>query len=331
MRVAPAGPDLRTLMSQLGVGSTTWYGTVLAFPLLLLAGARLDVTRRGRLGAVVGTAAVISGLIALNSAVDYSFVYRGAARQPPLAAYLPILLRQDALPWIALAGIIAAIEAHRRSVRAEIERERLRAQVGEQRLLALTGQLRPHFLFNTLQAISTLIHRDPGAADEMLSKLAELLADVLRHRDQIFVPLGDELRYARTYLEIAKIRFADRLDFEITVPADAGDLAVPLFILQPLVENALAHGVGARMAGGRVEVSVSRRGERLRIEVRDDGPGMSSVAPEREGIGLSNTRERLRASFGADQTFVLEARRTGGIIARLEIPCRPWAELVPAS
>jgi LytS/YehU family sensor histidine kinase len=235
-------------------------------------------------------------------------------------AYVPVALRQNLLPWIALAGIVAAVEARRRSVQSRIERERLRAQVAEQRLVALTGQLHPHFLFNTLQGISTLLHRDPAAADEMLGKLSELLRDVLRHRDHVLVPLGDELRYARTLLEIAQLRFADRLTVAIDVPNDLHEASVPLFILQPLIENALAHGIGRQARGGHVRLTASRRDGRLSLVVEDDGAGLATAAPIREGIGLSNTRERLRASFGEDQRLSLEAKSSGGVVARIQIP-----------
>jgi LytS/YehU family sensor histidine kinase len=252
--------------------------------------------------------------------VQYLVVYGGAPVRPPFASFLPEGVRQNVLPWIAATGIVAAVEARRRAQQSALERERLRAQVAEQRLIALTGQLHPHFLFNTLQSISTLIHRDKDAADEMLAKLSDLLRDLLRHRDSALVSLGDEVRYARTYLEIAKVRFGDRLSFALEVPQELLECQVPLFILQPLVENALAHGVGGRMRGGRITLRASRRDETLSLEVADDGAGLPS-AP-RDGLGLSNTRERLRASFGDEQRFTIESPATGGVVARIEIPAR---------
>jgi LytS/YehU family sensor histidine kinase len=179
----------------------------------------------------------------------------------------------------------------------------------------------PHFLFNTLQSISTLIHRDADAADEMLAKLSDLLRDLLRHRDSVLVPLGDEIRYAQTYLEIAKLRFGDRLVFSVDVPPQLFELEVPLFILQPLVENALAHGVGGRMRGGRVALRAWRRDGIMTLEVADDGAGLSAAA--KDGVGLSNTRERLRASFGDEQRLSIESPAEGGVVARIEIPARP--------
>ena len=321
-RLPGPAPDLRTLLFMLGVGSIVWYAVVVAFPFMLLGARRIDAERDGRVRSVLLSSAVLLALIAISSVVQFFFLYRDAPTLPSFSAYLPQALRINVLPWVAVAGIVAVIEARRRAIHAALDRERLRTQVAEQRLIALTGQLHPHFLFNTLQGISTLIHRDPDAADEMLAKLSDLLRDLLRHRDHVLVPLADELRYARTYLEIAQLRFADRLTFEISAAPELDQASVPLFILQPLVENALAHGIGGRALGGSVCVKVARTGDRLRLEVADDGAGLTSGGARRDGIGLSNTRERLRASFGEDHRFVLESRAPSGAVARIDIPFR---------
>jgi two-component sensor histidine kinase len=312
-RLPGPAPNFRTLLFLLGVGSIVWYAAAVALPLLVIGARRIDLDRLGRVRVIGVAAAVLATLIAITSIIEYVAIYRGSPVQPGFAAYLPQALRQNVLPWVALAGLVAAAEAG------------LRAQVAEQRLIALTGQLHPHFLFNTLQGISTLIHRDPEAADEMLAKLSDLLRDLLRHRDHVLVPLADELRYARTYLEIAQLRFADRLRFQIDVAVDADRASVPLFILQPLVENALAHGIGGRTQGGCVRVSARREGERLRLEVADDGAGLTTSTTLREGVGLSNTRERLRASFGDDQQFSLGRADDGGAVARIVVPFRAYA------
>jgi LytS/YehU family sensor histidine kinase len=200
----------------------------------------------------------------------------------------------------------------------------LRAQVAEQRLVALTGQLQPHFLFNTLQSISTLIHRDPHAADEMLGKLGDLLREVLRHRDHVLVPLADEMRYARTLLDIAQVRFADRLRVSVEAQPEVLGASVPLFILQPLIENALSHGIGRHARGGQIAVKAWREDGRLHMTVEDDGAGLSQDGAMKEGIGLSNTRERLRASFGDKQRLTIEPRANGsGVVAHMEFPFQP--------
>jgi two-component sensor histidine kinase len=321
-RIPGPAPNFPTLLSLLGVGSIVWYAAAVALPFLLWGARRIDVDRHGRTRSIAAAVGMVASLITITSIVQYVSLYHAAPVRPGFSAYLPQALRQNVLPWIALAGIVAAVEARRRALHSAFDHERLRTQVAEQRLIALTGQLHPHFLFNTLQGISTLIHRDPEAADEMLAKLSDLLRDLLRHRDHVLVPLSDELRYARTYLEIAQLRFADRLRFDIDAAPALDQASVPLFILQPLVENALAHGIGGRTQGGCVVVKASRDADRLRLEVSDDGAGLTTSATLREGIGLSNTRERLRASFGSDQHFSLDPRADGGAVARIEIPFR---------
>jgi two-component sensor histidine kinase len=321
-RLPGPAPNFPTLLYLLGVGSIVWYAAAVSLPLLVLGVRRIDVERHGRARSIAIAAAVVVGLIVITSVIQYIAAYSGAPIKPGFSAYAPQALRQNVLPWIAIAGIVTAIEARRRAIHSRIDRERLRAKVADQRLIALTGQLHPHFLFNTLQGISTLIHRDPDAADEMLAKLSDLLRDLLRHRDHVLVPLGDEIRYARTYLEIAQLRFADRLRFQIDVAPALDQASVPLFILQPLVENALAHGIGGQTRGGHVTVKAWREGDRLRLEVSDDGAGLTTSTTLREGIGLGNTRERLRASFGDDQAFTLASGSAGGAVARIDIPFR---------
>ena len=320
-RLPPPPSDLPSLLFQLGVGSTVWYLLIAALPLLVFAARRVNFDRargRGAMVALVAGGTVL--LIASSSAIEYLWTY-GAGKGPPVSAWIPMSLRQHVLPWVALVGIVAALEARRRAVRASIERERLRAEVAEQRLIALAGQLRPHFLFNALQAVSTLIHRDPMAADVTLTKLSDLLHDVLRHRDSPFVSLGEEVRYARTWLEIAKVRFADRLTFDLDVPADLENLLVPLFILQPLVENALGHGIGGVIGGGHITVRARRNGSQLILEVIDDGAGIGDRVV-REGIGLTNTRERLKAAFDDLQRLTVTPASDRGTVARLEMPVR---------
>lgn len=321
-RMPGPAPDLPALLAVLGVGSALWNAVVVAFPFMVIGARYVDADRLGRARAIAVPVGVVIALILGTALLQYFWLYRGAPMRPAFAAFAPQALRTTVLPWVAAAGIAAAIEARRRSNAARLDRERLRAQIAEQRLIALTGQLHPHFLFNTLQGISTLIHRDPEAADEMLAKLSDLLRDLLRHRDRAMVPLSDELRYARTYLEIAKLRFADRLQFQIDVAPALDQASVPLFILQPLVENALAHGIGGRAQGGRVTVTAERDGNRLRLAVADNGAGLTTSVTRKEGIGLSNTRERLRATFGVDHEFSLNGGPNGGAVARIDIPYR---------
>src|SRR4029079_521893 len=201
-RLPGPAPDFRTLLYLLGVGSIVWYAAAVSLPFLVLAARQFDIERHGRGRTIAVAAGVLASLIAITSVIQYVAFYQGSPLKPGFSAYAPQALRQNFLPWVALIGIVGAVEARRRALHSTLDRERLRAKVAEQRLIALTGQLHPHFLFNTLQGISTLIHRHPDAAEEQRSNTADLLRDLLRHRDRVLVPLGDEIRYVRTYLEI---------------------------------------------------------------------------------------------------------------------------------
>lgn len=316
-RVPQLPPNIRELLFMLGVGSVVWYAVALALPFLLIAARRVRPERQNPAKVAFMIAAIFVALFFITALIEFLLTYRGV-QAPSFINYLPVALRQDLLAWIALGAFVSAFELRRRSSKARLERERLRAQIAEHRLVALTSQLHPHFLFNTLQGISTLIHRDPDAADEMLSKLSDLLRDLLRHRENALVSLDDELKYIRTYLEISKFRFADRLSFSIESDRNVKDAKVPLFILQPLVENALTHGIGARAQGGTISVRAHLAGRRLRLEVEDNGGGLD--AAHKDGVGLTNTRDRLRTLFGDDQTLMVKPGTTGGVIASIDMP-----------
>lgn len=318
----PAPPaDLRTLLFMLGVGSTVWYLAALAAPLLAFGARRSQPERLGWPRTLGASLAILVLLIIGSTTVEYFVVY-GTSQGPPLSAYLAVAAPRHILPWVALGGLIALVEGRRRTVRATLEGERLRRALAEQRLLTLTAQLHPHFLFNTLQGISTLIRRDPEAADELLARLSDLLREVLRHRDQAMVTLGDELQLARTYLEITRLRFSDRFSFSVDVPETLLGSVVPLFILQPLIENAVTHGIGKSLAGGHLVVRGRLEPGRLVLEVEDDGAGIPAGGHIPPGLGLANTRDRLRASYGED--FFLElVPLPRGVLARLGLPLQP--------
>ncbi len=226
----------------------------------------------------------------------------------------------DALLYTVLVVGFTIAEARRRQT--EIA-ERLRAEVAEARLDALRQQLNPHFLFNTLNHIvARLRSREVEPALSTLLALSDLLRDVLRERAQL-IPLGDELRMIERYLEIERARFGDRLHAEITFDPRARDVLVPSLLLQPLLENAMRHGVST--VDGRCAVSLAARphGSRLVIEVRDGGPGMAPPPQEpATGIGLANTRQRLTYLYGADHRFELRTLDGGGLLVTVDLPLR---------
>jgi signal transduction histidine kinase len=252
-------------------------------------------------------------------------------RLPDLRSFLLLRFFTESLPFWAMIALIHAFEFHRRYRQREIETARLQTQLAESRLEALTAQLHPHFLFNTLQGISTLMHRDVKAADAMLSRLSDLLRQTLQRGERQEAPLNEEMEMLDHYVEISRERFKDRLVFETHISPDARQALVPFFILQPLVENALQHGIARRAGLGRVSVSAKRQGETLHLSVTDDGPGLAKEqrAFPHEGIGLSNTRQRLRELYGDGQSLTLEAPAEGGLRVEMVIPYR--TSPVPAS
>jgi len=195
----------------------------------------------------------------------------------------------------------------------------LETQLAEARLTALQGQLRPHFLFNTLNMIAEQVYTDPAGADAMLTRLGVLLRSSFTEADRERVPLRRELELLESYIEIMRARFRGRLTFELHVEPTTLDALVPRFILQPLVENAIKHGVEPREEGGRVTVTARRDGASVDLEVRDNGDGLAGAI--REGTGVRNTRERLLHLYGAGrQQFTLTLAPDGGTIASVVIP-----------
>lgn len=216
----------------------------------------------------------------------------------------------DMLAYWAAVGVIHAIEYYRESRERELEATRLALE-------NLRAQLQPHFLFNTLQSISTLIHRDQAAADRMLTDLSDLLRLSLRSTASQEVPLREELAFLQRYLDIMRVRFGDRLVIAVEADADVQQALVPSLVLQPIVENAITHGMADRPDIGHVAVRATRDAGSLRLEVSDDGPGLGGAAPT-NGIGLTNTRERIARLYG--DAGRVETLTDGGFTLRLSIP-----------
>jgi hypothetical protein len=195
-------------------------------------------------------------------------------------------------------------------------------QLAEARLHVLNAQLQPHFLFNALHAISALIWEDPARADRLLARLSEMLRLTLRSGTRVETTLTEEVALLQRYAEIQEARYGDRLRVLFDVDSRVGDALVPRLILQPLVENAIRHGITRRISPGRVEVKAWEDQGRLHLIVRDDGVGLRSDAPVREGVGLSITRARLRQLYGSDQRFALTPAPEGGAVCLLSFPLR---------
>jgi two-component system LytT family sensor kinase len=200
------------------------------------------------------------------------------------------------------------------------EQERL---LVEARLAALTSQINPHFLFNTLNSVSSLIRTDPNQARIMVVKLSKVLRRLLRKHEH-FNPLRDELNFIEDYLSIEVIRFGDKLRFETDVAADTLDMLIPSMILQPLVENSIKHGLSSKVEGGTIRIHTHRGEARLHLLVEDDGVGISGeklgTLLEHGGIGVSNVNERLKVVFGSEYRMWIESQPGNGTRVQIEIP-----------
>jgi sensor histidine kinase YesM len=228
--------------------------------------------------------------------------------------------------WV-LVLLRYSLDYYRRYRREELRVSRIETQLAQAELQALRMQVHPHFLFNTLNAISALMHRDVEAAERMLARLSDFLRLTLETNGLQEVSLRQELDFLRRYLEIEQTRFADRLRVEMNIDPGTLDARVPNLILQPLVENAIRHGIAPSSSAGTVAIAAHRENGTLRLEVRDDGPGLpeGSPVPHREGVGLSNTRARLHQLYGNASRLDLTNARSGGLIVSVDIPFRSAA------
>ncbi len=222
------------------------------------------------------------------------------------------------MTYWALLAIVQGLDAHQRAHRQALELAEHRAAATRAQLQALRSQLQPHFLFNTLHTVGALMHYDVPAAEHTLHRLGELLRMSLREGGSDAVSLRCELDFLQAYLDVEQVRFEQRLQVQWAVPAELQQRTIPPFILQPLVENAVKHGVAPRAEGGCIVVRAYEEQEELVLEVEDDAP---EALPRREGlgIGLANTRARLETLYGNARRFEL-LRGGRGTIARLRLP-----------
>ena len=207
------------------------------------------------------------------------------------------------------------------AVRLQAQAAQLQAQLADARLSALRMQLNPHFLFNTLHAVSALVERDPRGVRRMIARLSELLRTSLDEADEPEVPLQQELTFTERYLDVIQIRFQGHLHVDMRVDDNVRDALVPNLILQPLIENAIKHGISKLSSGGHIEVRATREGERVLISVRDNGPEVGlAKPPSPHRLGLRNTRARLAALYGLVQSLTLKHADGGGLIAEVSLP-----------
>lgn len=257
---------------------------------------------------------------------------RRNAQPPPDATpnqvSLPeIILRRGIFQFPIYWSIVAIAHAFIFSQQARAREQQalyLETRLAKSRLQALQMQLNPHFLFNTLNSIASLVHENPKAADEMITSLSEFLRLTLKTSDRSEVPLREEMNFLDHYLAIEQIRFGDRLCVEKQIEPALLGAQVPVLLLQPLVENAIKHGIEKKLGPGVITITARRNNVSLQLEVRDNGRGLQSATHGAiaEGVGLSNIRARLRELAGDAATLQISSPAEGGFVAEIRLPWR---------
>jgi two-component system, LytTR family, sensor kinase len=227
--------------------------------------------------------------------------------------------------WIIVL-LDQGVKYYRTIQEEKLRTSRLETRLAEARLESLRNQLHPHFLFNTLNSISALIHVSPRAADTMIARLGDFLRITLDNSGARFAPLGAELEALQSYFDIERVRFADKVTLETEIEPATLSAQVPCFVWQPLLENAIKHGIETSGGSGRITVRAQSRNGSLLFQIQDTGPGLSNNGsagyPLHEGIGLSRTRAILEHLYGPDQHFEIQSVPGGGVLASLTIPFR---------
>ncbi|MGE3492216.1 MAG: sensor histidine kinase [Vicinamibacterales bacterium] len=228
----------------------------------------------------------------------------------------------EMMTYWTIVGVGHAIRYHYQARAKELNAAQLETRLVEAQLHTLQRQMQPHFLFNTLNTISALMHRDVDAADAMIARLSDLLRMSLQRTGVQEVDLKEELDFLSKYLEIEQTRFRDRLSVVFDIQADTLDAMVPNLLLQPLVENAIKHGIGPRPTPGQIVIRSRRVGAMLELDVQDNGVGLSAarLTDFNRGVGLSNTRSRLDHLYGSLHRFEFRQPAEGGLLVLIAIP-----------
>jgi LytS/YehU family sensor histidine kinase len=227
---------------------------------------------------------------------------------------------------LILYGVILLVsymlDSEKRLATQRTETARLNEQLSKAQLNALRRQIEPHFLFNTLNAIAGLVReKRSDAAVNMIAGLSDFLRRVVQDSDRQQVPLVEELEFAQKYLDIEKVRFAERLQVDVEVPGDLLPAQVPSLILQPMVENAVKHGIAKRVQGGAIRIAASRSNGKITLSVYNDGPSLPAEREQtRSGVGMSNVRTRLQGLYGDQFELSLKNDAAGGVTASVSIP-----------
>jgi two-component system LytT family sensor kinase len=332
--MAPVFGGTTSWTKALSVNLTYYYCWGLAVPVILLLARRFPLTgRRWRTSVaahllaslVVGATVTVVAEVVLK----YGFDARHASLRMSIV-YGIVANFHSTLPtyWMVILAY-SAFDFYARLRDKDVRASQLEASLSEARLAALRMQLRPHFLFNSLNSISTLIQDEPRAANAMLSRLADVLRSTINADSRHLVPLREELDFVAQYLEIEKVRLEDRLEVVYEIDSDVLEALVPTLILQPIVENAIYHAIGPRVEGGTIVIAADADGARLTLRIEDDGPGLAIANGGESRIGLRNTRARLNQIYGEDFVLHLQAGSPTGLAVIVGIPLQRAASTCP--
>jgi sensor histidine kinase YesM len=315
-----------SLKNALGIWLTCAYSWAAVTPLILLLARRLQFNKQTWRRSLM-IHALAAGFFAAFVLFTYTMLrylfFRDEGAPSLMSAYRNLLIIEfhaSLLIYSAIVGIYYGLNYYREYKKRELAAAQLETQLSQAQLDALRKQLHPHFLFNTLNTVSILMEEDAKAAREILVRLSDLLRITLDKNKAHEVALRQELDFLNSYLEIEQIRFQDRLRVQMEIDPKTLNARVPDLLLQPLVENAIRHGIAPRIAPGVVEIRAERVNGDLRLEVRDNGKGFDDQLANDKGVGISNTRARLLQLYGERQQFEIGSLDGGGTRVKITIP-----------
>ena len=310
----------------------TWsYLWALATPLVLWVASRLPIERNNWLRSALlhVPISIVLGVVVTAIGHVLNWLYWDYSVGKPfswerMARFVVGNFSEAIGIYMLIALTSYAFSYYRRFREGQVRTLQLEAQLSQAQLQALKMQLHPHFLFNTLHSISALLNKDPESARKMITRLGDFLRMTLENSGSQEVTLQQEMEFLTCYLEIERIRFQDRLRTNIDVAQQTLDAKVPNLLLQPIVENAIRHGIAPRSTPGLIEIEAKQRNGTLRIQVRDNGPGLPAHRTSenllKRGLGLANTETRLERLYGSDHRFDLSDNPDGGLVVTMEIP-----------
>jgi hypothetical protein len=297
-----------------------WYVWALLAPIVIWLARKLPIGgdhRKLNLVAHLGASCAITVAHWLLNNLSLHYLLKR-----PASLSLVYVFHSNLITYWIIVGATCGYDYYVRYRRGELRAAQLSEQLAQTQLQALRAQFHPHFLFNTLNAISTLVHRDPEAADRMIARLSDLLRIILEEVGVQRAPVAKELEFLERYLEIEQARFGDRLSVKFQIAPETLSAYMPYLVLQPIVENSIRHGIAPRARAGTIEIRATRERDLLVLEVRDNGVGISegSHLLQRKGTGLSNIQKRLESLYGGNCRLELKNSSAGGVEVKLAIP-----------